>query len=45
MVIATRPTEGEANVSPLELPEGGVDAPELRYFVMASEQMVNTPGD
>src|SRR5687768_4549837 len=35
MVIATQPTEGEANASPLDLPEGGVDAPELRYFVMA----------
>jgi FHS family L-fucose permease-like MFS transporter len=35
MVIATQPMEGEANVTPLELPEGGVDAPELRYFVMA----------
>ena len=35
MVIATQPTEGEANASSLALPEGGVDAPELRYFVMA----------
>lgn len=35
MVIATQPTEGEANSTPLDLPEGGVDAPHLRYFVMA----------
>src|SRR5690349_25046738 len=35
MVLATRPTEGEANSSSLELPDGGVDAPSLRYFVMA----------
>ena len=35
MVIATQPTEGEANVTPLEMPDGGVDAPNLRYFVMA----------
>jgi FHS family L-fucose permease-like MFS transporter len=35
MVIATQPTEGEANVTTLETPEGGVDAPDLRYFVMA----------
>ena len=35
MVIATQPTEGEANATPLELPDGGVDAPNLRYFVMA----------
>ena len=35
MVIATKPTEGEANTSTLELPDGGVDAPNLRYFVMA----------
>src|SRR4030095_13323116 len=35
MVIATQPTEGEANTSTLDLPEGGVDAPDLRYFVMA----------
>src|SRR3954465_12937707 len=35
MVIATRPTEGEANVSTLELPDGGVDAPNLQYFVFA----------
>ena len=35
MVIATQPTEGEANSTPLELPDGGVDAPHLRYFVMA----------
>src|SRR3954453_11790200 len=35
MVIATQPTEGEANVTPLEMTDGGVDAPNLRYFVMA----------
>src|SRR3954452_17596471 len=35
MVIATKPTEGEANTSTIDLPEGGVDAPNLRYFVMA----------
>jgi FHS family L-fucose permease-like MFS transporter len=35
MVIATQPTEGEANVSTLALPEGGVDAPDLKYFVFA----------
>jgi FHS family L-fucose permease-like MFS transporter len=35
MVIATQPTEGEANVTPLDMAEGGVDAPNLRYFVMA----------
>jgi FHS family L-fucose permease-like MFS transporter len=35
MVIATAPGEGEANVTPLELPDGGVDAPGLRYFVFA----------
>jgi FHS family L-fucose permease-like MFS transporter len=35
MVIATQAGEGEANASSLELPEGGVDAPNLRYFVMA----------
>jgi FHS family L-fucose permease-like MFS transporter len=35
MVIATRPGEGEANATTVELPEGGVDAPDLRYFVMA----------
>jgi FHS family L-fucose permease-like MFS transporter len=35
MVIPTGVGEGEANVSPLELPDGGVDAPNLRYFVMA----------
>src|SRR6266576_3545867 len=35
MVIPTQPTEGEANATTLELPEGGVDAPNLRYFVMA----------
>ena len=35
MVIATQSTEGEANTTPLELPDGGVDAPNLRYFVMA----------
>jgi len=35
MAIATQATEGEANVTTLETPEGGVDAPDLRYFVMA----------
>ena len=35
MVIATAPGEGEANSSPMDLPDGGVDAPNLRYFVMA----------
>ena len=35
MVIATGIGEGEANSTPLELPEGGVDAPSLRYFVFA----------
>jgi FHS family L-fucose permease-like MFS transporter len=35
MVIATQPTEGEANVTTLETPDGGVDAPDLRYFVFA----------
>ena len=35
MVIPTGVGEGEANVTPLELPDGGVDAPNLRYFVMA----------
>jgi FHS family L-fucose permease-like MFS transporter len=35
MVIATKPTEGEANTSTMDLPDGGVDAPNLRYFVMA----------
>jgi FHS family L-fucose permease-like MFS transporter len=35
MVIATQPTEGEANVSALAMPEGGVDAPDLKYFVFA----------
>jgi len=35
MVIATQPMEGEANVSTLAMPEGGVDAPDLKYFVFA----------
>lgn len=35
MVIAAAPTEGEANSSPLGLPDGGIDAPQLRYFVFA----------
>jgi FHS family L-fucose permease-like MFS transporter len=35
MVVAVQPGEGQANVSALERPDGGVDAPELRYFVMA----------
>src|SRR5437763_3956840 len=35
MVIATGIGEGEANATPLELPDGGVDAPNLRYFVFA----------
>jgi len=35
MVMATRMTEGEANVTPLALQDGGIDAPSLRYFVFA----------
>ncbi|HYX47713.1 MAG TPA: MFS transporter, partial [Sphingomicrobium sp.] len=35
MVIATKLSEGEANATPLDLPEGGIDAPSLRYFVFA----------
>jgi FHS family L-fucose permease-like MFS transporter len=35
MVIATQISEGEANATPLDLPEGGIDAPGLRYFVFA----------
>jgi len=35
MVMATQTGEGEANSSAMELPDGGVDAPNLRYFVMA----------
>lgn len=35
MAIAMAPGEGEANVSPMDLPEGGVDAASLRYFVFA----------
>jgi FHS family L-fucose permease-like MFS transporter len=35
MVIATKISEGEANATPLDLPEGGIDAPSLRYFVFA----------
>ena len=35
MVMATGIGEGEANSTPLELPDGGVDAPSLRYFVFA----------
>lgn len=35
MVLPTAPTEGEANSTPLELPDRGVDAPQLRYFVFA----------
>jgi FHS family L-fucose permease-like MFS transporter len=35
MVMATKMTEGEANVTPLALPDGGIDAPSLRYFVFA----------
>ena len=35
MVIPTAIGEGEANSSTLDLPDGGVDAPNLRYFVMA----------
>ena len=35
MVLATGAGEGEANATPLELPDGGVDAPNLRYFVFA----------
>src|ERR1700757_3649964 len=33
MVMATRMTEGEANVTPLALQDGGIDATSLRYFV------------
>jgi MFS transporter, FHS family, L-fucose permease len=35
MVMTTGVGEGEANSSSLNLPDGGVDAPNLRYFVMA----------
>jgi len=35
MVMATQAGEGEANSSTMDLPDGGVDAPNLRYFVMA----------
>ena len=35
MVLATGIGEGEANSTSLELPDGGVDAPSLRYFVFA----------
>jgi FHS family L-fucose permease-like MFS transporter len=35
MVIATQVSEGEANSTLLDMPDGGVDAPNLRYFVMA----------
>ena len=35
MVIPTAIGEGEANATPLDLPDGGVDAPQLRYFVFA----------
>jgi FHS family L-fucose permease-like MFS transporter len=35
MVIATAIGEGEANVTPLQMADGGVDAPNLRYFVFA----------
>ena len=35
MVIATKPTEGEANATTLVDPDGGVEAPDLRYFVFA----------
>jgi FHS family L-fucose permease-like MFS transporter len=35
MVMPTQVGAGEANSSPLELPDGGVDAPGLRYIVFA----------
>jgi FHS family L-fucose permease-like MFS transporter len=35
MVIATQPAEGAANTTTLDTPDGGIDAPELRYFVFA----------
>jgi len=35
MVMPTQAGEGEANSSTMDLPDGGVDAPNLRYFVMA----------
>ena len=35
MVMTTGVGEGEANSSPMDLPDGGVDATNLRYFVMA----------
>jgi FHS family L-fucose permease-like MFS transporter len=35
MVMATGASEGEANITPLEMADGGLDAPQLRYFVFA----------
>jgi FHS family L-fucose permease-like MFS transporter len=35
MVIAAQPGEGEANATTLDGSESGLDAPDLRYFVMA----------
>lgn len=35
MVMPTAISEGEANVTPLDMADGGVDAPSLRYFVFA----------
>lgn len=35
MVIANRAGEGEANATTVAMPQGGIDAPDLRYFVMA----------
>src|SRR3982751_2136445 len=35
MVIAAQPGEGEANATTLDGSERGIDAPDLRYFVMA----------
>ena len=35
MVIATTATESEANAATLADPDGGVDAPDLRYFMFA----------
>jgi FHS family L-fucose permease-like MFS transporter len=35
VIAAARPSEGEANATTLDASEGGLDAPDLRYFVMA----------
>ena len=35
MVIAAQPAEGEANATTLDMPDGGLDARGLRYFVFA----------